>query len=162
MRLFSRLVLLATASQLAACQAAVEFRHIPLQVATIQIQVQLADTVAKRMQGLMYQQNVQHGMLLLYDTPQDMVLWMKNTPTALDVAFINADWRIMKITAMAANSEQLHDSGAPVIAALEMPQGWFAQHGIGTGDAVHSCEALPQSCQSKDSDTLKQLQKHRD
>lgn len=141
-----RVLLLATASYLTACQAKVEFQQIPLQVGTMQLQVQLADTMEKRMRGLMFQQEVKHGMLLLYPTPQPMVLWMKNTPTALDVAFINAQWRISKITAMAANSEQLHESDGPVIAAFEMPQGWFSQHGIVVGTPVSSCSSLPQSC----------------
>lgn len=129
-----------------ACQAEVRFDLIPLTVDNMQLQVQLADTVEKRMQGLMYQQPVLNGMLLLYDQPQPMTLWMKNTPTSLDVAFINPDWTISKIVSMQANSETLHPSDQDVIAGLEMPQGWFASHQIIPGMRVYNCQLLPQSC----------------
>lgn len=128
------------------CQADVRFDLIPLTVGQQQLQVQLADTMEKRMRGLMYQQPVLNGMLLLYETPQEMVLWMKNTPTALDVAFIDNNWIIQKISSMQANSETLHPSDGPVIAGLEMPQGWFATNNIKPGMRVQSCTQLPQSC----------------
>lgn len=128
------------------CQAEIHFDLIPLTVGTQQIRVQLADTVEKRMRGLMFQQPVVNGMLLLYETPQEMVLWMKNTPTPLDVAFIDQQGIIQKISRMAANSETLHPSGGAVIAGLEMPQGWFAANDIKPGMQVKSCVYIPASC----------------
>jgi len=122
------------------------FSLIPLQAGAVELQVQLADTVERRMRGLMAQAPVRHGMLLLYETPRPMTLWMKNTPTALDVAFISPDWKISKIQPMAANSEDLHGSPGDVIAALEMPLGWFAANGVKVGQTVRSCQALPISC----------------
>jgi uncharacterized membrane protein (UPF0127 family) len=128
------------------CQADVRFDLIPLTVGQQQLEVQLADTSEKRMRGLMFQQPVLNGMLLLYEQPQEMVLWMKNTPTALDVAFIDENWTITKISPMQANSETLHSSGGLVIAGLEMPQGWFAANNIAPGTKVESCVHIPQSC----------------
>lgn len=134
---------------LAACQADVPvFPLIPLQAGKQTLQVQLADTVERRMRGLMEQAPVKHGMLLLYETPRPMTLWMKNTPTALDVAFIDPQWRISKIQPMMANSEDLHQSPGDVIAALEMPQGWFAANDVKVGESVSSCQVIAQSCQS--------------
>ncbi|WP_430455732.1 DUF192 domain-containing protein [Rheinheimera sp.] len=124
------------------------FPLIPLQAGSQTLQVQLADTVERRMRGLMEQAPVRHGMLLLYETPRTMTLWMKNTPTALDVAFINPNWQISKIQPMAANSEDLHESPGDVIAALEMPLGWFAANGVKVGHKISSCQALPVSCPS--------------
>lgn len=144
MRLFALMLCL----PMAACQADTPVFHlIPLTAGDQQLQVQLADTVERRMRGLMEQAPVRNGMLLVYNTPRPMTLWMKNTPTALDVAFIDPSWHISKIEAMAANSEDLHESPADVIAALEMPQGWFAEHAVTVGQRVFSCEALPDSCQ---------------
>lgn len=134
---------------LLSCQAEVRFDLIPLTVGQQQIQVQLADTVEKRMRGLMFQQPVVNGMLLLYESPQEMVLWMKNTPTSLDVAFIDQSGIIRKITSMQANSEILHPSDGPVIAGLEMPQGWFAAKQITTGMQVQSCVHIPASCKKQ-------------
>jgi len=122
------------------------FHLIPLKAGHTEMQVQLADTVERRMRGLMEQAPVLHGMLLVYESPRPMSLWMKNTPTALDVAFIDPSWQISKIQAMAANSEELHNSPGEVIAALEMPLGWFAANGVTVGQRVTSCQALPASC----------------
>ncbi|MDZ7870959.1 MAG: DUF192 domain-containing protein [Rheinheimera sp.] len=150
MRLSSWLCML----PLVVCQAgraqaeAPVFALIPLQAGSQTLQVQLADTTERRMRGLMEQAPVLNGMLLLYESPRPMTLWMQNTPTALDVAFISPDWQISKIQAMAANSEDLHESPGDVIAALEMPLGWFAANGVKVGQKVRSCQALPVSCQS--------------
>lgn len=132
---------------IAACQANVPvFPLIPLQAGDQQLQVQLADTLERRMRGLMEQAPVKNGMLLLYESPRPMTLWMKDTPTALDVAFIDPQWRISKIQPMKANSEELHESPGDVIAALEMPLGWFAKHSVKIGQIVSSCQAIPDSC----------------
>lgn len=131
---------------LSACASSVTFEKVPLQVASTTIEVQVADTTAKRMRGLMEQSPVKNGMLLLNEQPRDMVLWMKNTPSDLDVAFIDASWRIIKITQMQANTETLHSSDQEVIAALEMPLHWFSQHQIKVGDKVQNCQQFKSSC----------------
>jgi len=116
------------------------FELVKIQIGTEQQQVQLADTEAKRRQGLMGQTPLQHGMLLLHQTPKPMVLWMKNTPSALDVAFIDANWRIVGLTQMHPFSETLHPSPGPVIGALEMPLGWFAKAQVTVGQQVSLCQ----------------------
>lgn len=145
--LFSFLTLLS----LTACHAAglsQTFNLVQLQVKDQQIQVQLADTPAKRSQGLMGQSPLKHGMLLLLQQPAEMVLWMKSTPESLDVAFIDRDWRIVAIRAMQANTETLHPSEAIVLAALEMPSGWFNKANIKAGDQLIYCPDQPQRCQN--------------
>jgi hypothetical protein len=61
---------------------------------------------------------------------------MKNTFIPLSIAFIGADGRILNIDDMAPHDERLHRSRGPVLHALEMRKGWFAERGIGPGDAV--------------------------
>lgn len=124
---------------LAGCQQisqAEQFELIDLQVGAHRIQVQLADTPAKRSQGLMGQTPLTHGMLLLQEQLAPMVLWMKNTPESLEVAFLDEHWRIIAIRSMQANTELLHPSEQPVIAALEMPAGWFTERQIRPGAQV--------------------------
>lgn len=114
-----------------------QFELVKLQLGDEKIiSVQLADTGAKRMQGLMFQQSADPGMLLLYATPQPMSLWMKNTTMPLDVAFIDPQWRISGISALQPLDETGVSSPGKVIAALEMPQGWFAEQGIKVGTKV--------------------------
>ena len=117
-----------------------KFELVQLQIGTAQLQVQLADNEAKRRQGLMGQIPLQHGMLLLYQTPKQMVLWMKNTPSALDVAFIDSNWTIVGLTQMQPFSEALHESPGPVIGALEMPLGWFASAKVTLGQRISLCQ----------------------
>lgn len=117
-----------------------KFELVQLQIGTAQLQVQLADNEAKRRQGLMGQIPLQHGMLLLHQTPKQMVLWMKNTPSALDVAFIDANWTIVGLTQMQPFSEELHESPGPVIGALEMPLGWFASAKVTLGQRINLCQ----------------------
>ncbi|WP_306521220.1 DUF192 domain-containing protein [Rheinheimera sp.] len=141
-----RFILLSCFLSLTACNAASfseKFNLVQLQINGNKVQVQLADTVAKRSQGLMGQTPLKYGMLLLLQQPAQMQLWMKNTPESLDVAFIDVNWRIVAITSMQANTETLHPSGQVVRAALEMAPGWFSKSGVQVGDSVVYCAAEP-------------------
>jgi hypothetical protein len=117
-----------------------QFELVTIRIGTAIQQVQLADTSAKRRQGLMGQIPLQHGMLLLHPSPNQMVLWMKNTPSALDVAFFDANWTIVGMTQMQPYSEDLHESPGPVLGALEMPLGWFAKANIAVGQQLTLCK----------------------
>lgn len=124
------------------------FALVQLNLGSQQISVQLADTEARRAQGLMGQQPLKQGMLLLNPQARPMTLWMKNTPSALDVAFIDQQWRIISIAQMQPFSEQLHDSPKPALAALEMPLGWFAKQNIRPGQQLVYCPDQPKQCLS--------------
>lgn len=117
-----------------------QFRLVPMQVAEQQIQVQLADTPQKRSQGLMFKQSADPGMLLLYPEPRVISLWMANTSMPLDVAYIDANWTITELIELEPFDETSRPAKSLVIAALEMPRGWFAKHGVVVGQKV----ALPQ------------------
>ena len=112
------------------------FSLVPLQVGDVLIEVQLADTAEKRSQGLMFQQSADPGMLLLYREPRAIALWMANTAMALDVAYIGPDWRIAELITLEPFDTTAVPSAKPVIAALEMPRGWFAKHGVQLGQKV--------------------------
>lgn len=113
-----------------------QFDLTTLLIGNHKVAVQLADTDEKRAQGLMFQQTAEPGMLLLYQTPRPISLWMRNTVIPLDVAFIDANWRISAILPLQPLNETSVFSPGPVIAALEMPQGWFAAQNIQPGVLV--------------------------
>jgi len=112
------------------------FSLVPLQLGEQRIQVQLADTPQKRAQGLMFQQSADPGMLLLYSEPREIALWMLNTAMPLDVAYIDANWTIAELITLEPYDETPVPSKQPVIAALEMPRGWFAKYGVAVGQKV--------------------------
>ncbi len=116
-----------------ALTATTDFPLVNLQLEQKTIQVQLAATPELRAKGLMFQQAADPGMLLLYAEPQQISLWMRNTSMPLDVAFIDADWRIHHIRQLEPYDETSVPSEIAVIAALEMPRGWFAANQLAAG-----------------------------
>lgn len=128
--------LLAALLLLTSCAAVPETQHFPLarlQFEKLTIPVQLAATPELRARGLMFQQQAEPGMLLLYAEPQHISLWMRNTRMPLDVAFIDGNWRIHAIRQLEPYDETTVSSEIAVIAALEMPRGWFAANKLTTG-----------------------------
>ena len=77
------------------------------------------------------------GMLFDFGEPQPLAMWMKNTLIPLDLAFIDKDGVIRRITANATpRSLESLPSGSPVIAVLEVNGGVFEKLGIKAGDKV--------------------------
>ena len=74
------------------------------------------------------------GMLFVWDNEGSRSFWMQNTYVALDVAFIDANFRIVDLQQMEPESTEIHDSAKPAMFALEVRQGWFAEKGITVGD----------------------------
>ncbi len=99
---------------------------------------EVAQTPAERERGLMDRDSLEpnHGMLFLFERSDIRSFWMKNTFIPLDGAFMDESFRIINIVHMDPETEDLHSSEAPALAALEMTQGWFASKGIEAGDVA--------------------------
>lgn len=99
------------------------------------VHAEVARTAAQRSQGLMNREELPAGTGMLFVFPDSEIrsFWMQNTYVALDIAFMDADLRIVDIQQMEAQSEDYHESRAPAMFALEVPMGWFAEHGITVG-----------------------------
>ncbi|MFC1588197.1 DUF192 domain-containing protein [Planctomycetota bacterium] len=116
-----------------------------------EICVAIADTPDERSKGLMFVPNlpVDQGMLFIYSKAQELSFWMKNTYIPLDIAYIDEHGKIINILHMEPLSEFTRGSGAPVMYALEMNQGWFEENGVKIGDRVGN---LPQISQESTHD----------
>ena len=112
------------------------FPQATIQLADVKRTVQLADTPELRERGLMFQKSAEPGMLLLYPEPRLISLWMRNTDLALDVAFIDPQWRIMAIAQLHPLDETPVSAPSAALAALEMPRGWFAERNIQVGEKL--------------------------
>jgi uncharacterized protein len=102
-------------------------------------EVWIADTAERQTQGLMFVRDLpaDQGMLFIEPEARPTAFWMKNTYIALDMLFIGADHRIVKIAARAPPlSLATISSDAPVIAVLEIKGGEAARRGIRIGDPV--------------------------
>jgi uncharacterized membrane protein (UPF0127 family) len=100
------------------------------------VTAEVASTPDQRSQGLMNRATlpVGTGMLFVFQDQAVRSFWMRNTLISLDIAFMDDDFRILDIQQMEAMSEEFHDSRFPARYALEVPEGWFAAHGVRVGD----------------------------
>jgi hypothetical protein len=102
-------------------------------------QIELATTDEAKNTGLMYRTDLPDGsgMLFEFSPPQLVSMWMKNTPLSLDMIFIQADGRILRI---AQNTEPQSTfaipSGGLVKGVLEVVGGTAKKYGIVPGDRV--------------------------
>jgi uncharacterized protein len=115
----------------------------PLEIVTkngVQVfSVEMATTEQEKETGLMYRKELPDGKGMLFDfSPEQQVsMWMKNTYISLDMIFIRADGRILRI---AENTEPLSTkiipSGGPAKGVLEVIAGTAKKYGIEPGDRV--------------------------
>lgn len=96
---------------------------------------EVARTPDERAQGLMYRENLPkgQGMFFVFPDSQTRSFWMSNTFIPLDIAYIDAELRIVDIQAMEPETTDSHPSAKPAMFALEVPLGWFAEMGIDVG-----------------------------
>ncbi len=106
----------------------------------VEVLAEVADDEDERQRGLMGRTELAEnaGMLFAFKREQTLSFWMKNTLIPLSIAYIAADGRIVDIQDM----EPLDDepphyvSAEPVKYALEVNQGFFAEHGVEVGDSA--------------------------
>jgi uncharacterized membrane protein (UPF0127 family) len=101
--------------------------------------VEMATTEEEKTTGLMYRKELADGKGMLFDfsPEQEVSMWMKNTYISLDMIFIRADGRILRI---AENTEPMSTRIIPsrgsAKAVLEVIAGTAQKYGIAPGDRV--------------------------
>ena len=122
---------------LLAC-AATHAPTLTLQVGSTPLRVEVADDPAERARGLMYRDALgrDEGMVFVYPDEQERSFWMKDTRIPLSIAFLDAGGRIVHLADMKPFDLDGTPSGAPAMYAIEVNHGWFAAHGVTTGDRV--------------------------
>lgn len=101
--------------------------------------VEVADDAATRAQGLMFVEKMpmMTGMLFVYDQPQAVAFWMRNTLIPLDMLFAGDDGVISRVHANAIpHDETPIPGGRDVQFVLEINGGLAARLGIGPGDVM--------------------------
>ena len=102
------------------------------------ISAEVARTPEQRAIGLMHRKSMpQHaGMIFVFDRPEALCFWMKNTLIPLSIAFLQDDGTILNIEEMKPQTLDSHCSVRPTRYALEMNAGWFAKRGLKPGDRI--------------------------
>lgn len=109
--------------------------------AQVRFQVELAITDAQKAQGLMHRQSMadRAGMLFVYDTPQPVAFWMRNTLIPLDMIFIDAQGNVAHVHHNAIPLDETPIYGGDAIkAVLEINAGLAKKYGItNTSTVMH-------------------------
>jgi uncharacterized protein len=126
---------------------AAELPTLELKIGSHRLVAEIAANTETRTVGLMNRFSLKpdHGMLFVFDTPQPLAFWMRNTYVPLSIAFIGADGRILNIDDMAPRSDDTHPSKGLALYALEMKKGWFADRDIRAGDKVEGLAKAPKA-----------------
>lgn len=108
----------------------------------IYFEAQIADTQDAREKGLMHRESLpkSQGMLFLFDAPQHIHMWMKDTSIALDMLFLNKNGTIFHIVENTLPySTDVISTEKSGIAVFEVNAGIVKEHGISNGDTlIHS------------------------
>jgi uncharacterized membrane protein (UPF0127 family) len=99
------------------------------------------DTEPKHAEGLMFVQDSDikedQGMIFVFKYPEVQRFWMMNTYIHLDIAYIGADYKIVKTYTMRAHDTTTnYTSVQPAQYVLEMKQGTIRRLGMKVGQRV--------------------------
>lgn len=120
------------------------FRRSTMQIATPDARLHhfnpwIADDDQRRARGLMFikQLRPDDSMLFIYPQPMPVSMWMKNTYVSLDMLFVAADGKVVRVV---ENTEPLSlktiESGGTVRGVIELPAGTAAKLKIVAGAQV--------------------------
>lgn len=101
--------------------------------------VRVADDPAERSQGLMFveQMPMMEGMLFVYERPQNVAFWMKNTLIPLDMLFVSPEGEVLALHENAVPGDLTPIFGGDgVQMVLEINGGLSSRLGIGVGDVL--------------------------
>jgi uncharacterized membrane protein (UPF0127 family) len=133
---------------LAACRPATPVEGLPRGTLSIegnsgpvQVDVSIAETRETKARGLMgvEEMDPDTGMVFLQDEPARISFWMKDTLIPLSIAFWGPDQRIATILDMEpcrTSTCPTYDPEIEWVGALEVNEGFFAEHGIEEGASV--------------------------
>jgi len=109
----------------------------------IAINVELANTNAKRTYGLMHRSSLDEdsGMLFMFDNDADHKFWNKNVNFPLSLGFFNSDGVLLSVKNMEAQSPIGVSAGRSDIKyVLEVNKGFFDRHDIKIGSTIDGLE----------------------
>ncbi|MCA8882783.1 MAG: DUF192 domain-containing protein [Rhodobacteraceae bacterium] len=101
--------------------------------------VEVADDPRERARGLMFRTEMPRddGMLFIFEQPQSVSFWMRNTLIPLDMVFLSADGVVQSIH---ANAQPLDErpifGGTDILAVLEINGGQAAELGLTPGSEL--------------------------
>ncbi len=127
-----------TALFLIGCAGAHPVDRLDLHFGPHVLRVRVADAPKERAAGLMGVTNLapDEGMLFAYPEASPRFFWMKDTPTALSIAYCDDKGVIVTMADMEPLDTTLTPSHKPAMYVVEAKKGWFVEHGVAVGDLI--------------------------
>jgi len=100
------------------------------------VKVEIAGDDATRARGLMFRRSLEpdHGMIFVFHESAEHTFWMRNTPLALDLIFLD---EVRAVVGVVANATPQTDTprtvGKPSRYVVEVAAGEAAAHAVGPG-----------------------------
>jgi len=100
--------------------------------------VEIAATPGARSVGLMHRKDLpaDNGMIFIFEHPEKLTFWMKDTYISLDIAFISDNMTIINTATMPALTRQHFFSAQAALLAVELPAGTLEKYSLGSGDKL--------------------------
>lgn len=108
----------------------------PIKVGERTVRLQLAVRSDEMQRGLMGRRDLgpDDGMIFVYEKPQPLSFWMRNTPTPLDIGFFGPGGGLEEIYPLHPFDEKSVSSRSDRLQfALEMNQGWYRDRDVKPG-----------------------------
>jgi len=134
--LFLLLVIAAAGSAGAEEPCAPDVADLRMGDTRLRFAVEVADDAAERSRGLMFRDSLPRfgGMLFVYEQPQPVAFWMKNTLIPLDMLFFDASGRLTDLHENAVPGDMTAIPGGDAVQfVLEIKGGAAAELGIAPG-----------------------------
>ena len=119
----------------------------PVKLGERAVRLQLAVKPMEMQTGLMDRPalGADDGMIFLYQRPQELSFWMRNTLIPLDIGYFDGKGVLKEVWQLYPRDERPVKSRSQELQfAVEMNQGWFREHGVKPG-AKLELEALKQA-----------------
>jgi len=123
----------------AAPKAQLDLPKATLTLGTNSLTAQIADDDTSRELGLMSRTNLgtDEAMVFVFPQPRPVSFWMKDTPVPLSIAYVGRSGLIYELHDMKPFDETpIPSASSAVIYAIEVPQGWFLNHGVFAGSTI--------------------------
>jgi uncharacterized membrane protein (UPF0127 family) len=113
-------------------------------IAGVDLAVEVADTEAKRAQGLSYRRGLEtnQGMLFVFEREDTYKFWMKDMNFPIDMIWFSADKKVTYIEkdAQPESYPEAFGPDSPALYVLEVVSGFSDAHHIKIGDVISFTE----------------------
>ncbi len=121
--------------------------------APVRIAVELADDPQEHSAGLMHRRlaNDGEGMLFVFPKAAPRAFWMRDTPSSLDLLFLDPQLRLVALIQRAEPmSDRVLSPAAPAQYVIEVPGGFAERHGLRVGAQVRISRERDQAAPRRD------------